>query len=177
MKSITSQDFCIGLEKSAVNPPAIQVPTRPQNALSSTGNRLSEIPSCIGNLEALETLELSDNALQSLPSSIGNLARLTKLMANKNKLACLPESLGRLSVVSLVDVSRNSIERFPDALQHLDALTLLDARENRLREVPPLPQSDRLAQVGSSNGQEGGQVIQTGFLLSILELLSYLSTN
>ena len=69
------------------------------------------------------------------------------LTASNNGLVRLPESLGRLTSVTLLDVSRNAIERFPEGLARMEALTFLDVRENKLTETPPLPKSDRLAQV------------------------------
>ncbi|CAM9802604.1 unnamed protein product, partial [Pylaiella littoralis] len=116
-------------------------------SLLLSGNRLSRVPSSLGKLERLETLELSENTIRSLPESIGRLKRLATLTLSNNELTRLPESLGGLSSVKLLDVSRNAIEGFPDGLALLGALTSLDMRENKLTEVPPLPRSDRLAQV------------------------------
>eukprot|EP00904_Undaria_pinnatifida_P014185 jgi/Undpi1/9898/HiC_scaffold_28.g12352.m1 len=116
-------------------------------SLLLSGNRLSCLPSSVGHLEALETLELSDNTIRSLPESIGGLKRLTVLTVSNNRLTRLPQSLGRLTSVTLLDFSRNSIEVFPEGLARLVALTSLDVRENKLTETPPLPKSDRLAQV------------------------------
>ncbi len=104
----------------------------------------------MGNLEGLETLELSDNTLRYLPESLGGLKRLATLTLSNNGLARLPESLGGLSSIRLLDVSRNAIERVSGGLANLGSLTSLDMRENKLTEVPPLPRGDRLAQVGIS---------------------------
>eukprot|EP00903_Cladosiphon_okamuranus_P012061 g11323.t1 len=112
-----------------------------------SGNRLSSLPSSVGNLKSLETLELSDNTIRSLPESIGRLKRLATLTLSNNGLMRLPESLGELSSVKLLDLSRNAIERVPGGLSGLGALTSLDMRENKLTEVPPLPAGGRLAQV------------------------------
>lgn len=101
----------------------------------------------MGNLKALETLELSDNTIRALPESIGGLKRLATLTLSNNGLTRLPESLGGLSSVKLLDLSRNAIERVPGGLSCLEALTSLDMRENKLTEVPSLPRGGRLAQV------------------------------
>lgn len=124
-------------------------PTSPPPLLvnETLGNRLSSLPSSVGNLKSLETLELSDNTIRSLPESIGRLKRLGTLTLSNNGLTGLPESLGGLSSVKLLDLSRNAITRVPGGLSSLGALTSLDMRENRLTEVPPLPRGDRLAQV------------------------------
>ncbi|CAM9741874.1 unnamed protein product, partial [Hapterophycus canaliculatus] len=111
-------------------------------------NRLSRLPSSVGRLEGLETLELSDNSLHVLPESIGKLKRLAALTVSNNGLTGLPGSLGGLCSVKLLDFSRNRIEKVPgDPLTRLGALTSLDMRENKLTEVPALPKSDRLAQL------------------------------
>eukprot|EP00752_Nemacystus_decipiens_P004155 g3802.t1 len=112
-----------------------------------SGNRLSSVPSSVGNLKSLETLELSDNTIRSLPESIGRLKRLTTLTLSNNGLTRVPESLRGLSSVKLLDLSRNAIDRVPGGLSDLGAMTSLDMRENKLTELPSLPRGDRLAQV------------------------------
>lgn len=64
--------------------------------LSIGGNRLSEVPSTLGQLKALQALVLCDNMLESLPSSIANLTNLKSLLLHKNRLRTLPTEIIKL---------------------------------------------------------------------------------
>lgn len=130
----------------------LSLPRHEKNEKTIEGNQLSCLPSSIGHLEALETLEIGDNSIRYLPESIGRLKRLAILIASNNGLTSLPETLGGWTCVKLLDFSRNEIARVPDGLARLRNLTSLDVRENKLRDIPPLPKSDSLAQVGLDMG-------------------------
>ena len=51
----------------------------------------------IGDLTALEVLEVDDNNLQTLPERIGDLSALKVLVVYDNKLEALPDRIGDLS--------------------------------------------------------------------------------
>lgn len=54
------------------------------------GNRLTEIPAEVGQLNRLQALVLSDNHLESLPSTIAQLKKLKSLLLHNNQLTTLP---------------------------------------------------------------------------------------
>lgn len=53
------------------------------------------LPPGLGQLKALQTLDVSNNLLQELPDEIGSLEELVKLELSQNKLKQLPESMGK----------------------------------------------------------------------------------
>ncbi|MHA1341742.1 MAG: leucine-rich repeat domain-containing protein [Promethearchaeota archaeon] len=56
-------------------------------------NQLSSLPENIGNLNKLESLNLSCNKLSSLPESIVYLKNLTYLYLSENNLSSLPGTI------------------------------------------------------------------------------------
>ena len=56
----------------------------------------SHLPSTIGKLTKLVTLDMSYNQLEHLPEEIGSCSRLSSVDLQHNKLTSLPESVGQL---------------------------------------------------------------------------------
>lgn len=61
--------------------------------LSLGGNKLTEVPTGVGDLHMLQALVLCDNHLESLPASIANLHQLKSLLLHKNHLRTLPPEI------------------------------------------------------------------------------------
>ena len=57
---------------------------------------IRSLPSTIGALTALVTLDMSYNHLESIPSEIGACTHLTTLDLQHNKLENLPDSIGNM---------------------------------------------------------------------------------
>ena len=55
---------------------------------------LQRIPSSIGNLRKLRTLDLEENRLEGLPPEIGFLKELKTLTVQSNQLSALPRAIG-----------------------------------------------------------------------------------
>jgi Leucine-rich repeat (LRR) protein len=110
--------------------------------LSLTHNRLfGSIPSSLGNLTALQSLDLYDNQLSgSIPSEVGNLTALQFLNLNTNQLRdAIPARLGRLSVLSKLDLSNNQLGgSIPNELGSLITLEFLDLSSNQLLNGIPI---------------------------------------
>ena len=60
------------------------------------GNKLTSLPAEIGQLTALEWLNLRYNQLTSLPAEIGQLTSLTELWLSLNQLTSLPAAIREL---------------------------------------------------------------------------------
>lgn len=100
-----------------------------------TNNNLTgAIPSSLGNLTDLNTLDLSRNNLTNIPSSLGNLTNLTSLNLSENKLTgSIPSSLGSLTNLTSLDLSFNSLTgSIPLWLSNLTGLNTLDLSSNKL---------------------------------------------
>ncbi|KAM8749103.1 leucine-rich repeat and calponin homology domain-containing protein 1 isoform 2-T2 [Acanthopagrus schlegelii] len=121
-------------------------------------NRLTDIPSEVCLLVALETLNLYHNCIRTIPDSIISLQSLTSLNlsrnqlgslpaclcglplrvlnASNNRLVCLPETIGQLRRLMELDISCNEITALPRYIGRLKALRELNVRRNLLCVLP-----------------------------------------
>ncbi|XP_042350063.1 LOW QUALITY PROTEIN: leucine-rich repeat and calponin homology domain-containing protein 1 [Plectropomus leopardus] len=121
-------------------------------------NRLTDVPSEVCHLVALETLNLYHNCIRTIPDSIIGLQSLTSLNlsrnqlgalpaclcglplrvlnASNNKLVSLPETIGQLHGLMELDISCNEITALPRHIGRLKALRELNVRRNLLCVLP-----------------------------------------
>ncbi|KAM4608914.1 leucine-rich repeat and calponin homology domain-containing protein 1 [Polymixia lowei] len=121
-------------------------------------NRLTDVPSEVCHLVALETLNLYHNCIRTIPDSIISLQSLTSLNlsrnqlgvlpaclcglplrvlnASNNKLVSLPETIGQLHGLMELDISCNEITALPRHIGRLKALRELNVRRNLLCVLP-----------------------------------------
>ncbi|XP_017291739.1 leucine-rich repeat and calponin homology domain-containing protein 1 isoform X2 [Kryptolebias marmoratus] len=121
-------------------------------------NRLTDVPSEVCHLVALETLNLYHNCIRTIPDSIISLQSLTSLNlsrnqlgslptclcglplrvlnASNNKLVSLPETIGQLGSLMELDISCNEITALPRHIGRLKALRELNVRRNLLCVLP-----------------------------------------
>ncbi len=103
---------------------------------------LDSVPSWIGSLTRLRTLDLGHNVLSSLPDSMAELQALEILYIHDNRLSELPSWLGSLGALTYLNVAENGLRSLPP-LAGLASLIELRLMHNRLTGVPPLPPSLR----------------------------------
>ena len=110
--------------------------------LDLTAKNLTAIPPDIGNLTALQVLILNSNQLDSLPSSIGMLKNLVSLecgnwvLQNDVGLKKLPLTIGQLKKLKYLLLFGNRIQGLPSNFDELTNLKLLDLMHNQIREFP-----------------------------------------
>jgi energy-coupling factor transporter ATP-binding protein EcfA2 len=97
---------------------------------------ISELPSEIGLLTNLTSLNLYNNQLTSLPESIGQLTNLKELYLNGNQLASLPESIGQLTSLTSLRLMNNKFMSVPEWISHLTNLKSLDLDGNQITSLP-----------------------------------------
>jgi leucine-rich repeat protein SHOC2 len=93
--------------------------------LDLSGQKLTELPDSIGDLDSLVELDLSNNQLTCLPDSIGNLTKLTRLNLESNRLTRLPESIGNLVKLTVLNIYRNRLTELPESIGNLTKITQL----------------------------------------------------
>ena len=127
--------------------------------LDLSGNQLTgAIPSGLGDLSNLTTLNLSTNQLSGpIPSELGGLSSLGTLNLSTNQLSGpIPSELGGLSSLGTLDLSTNQLHGvIPSELGHLSSLITLNLSKNGL--TGPIPSELRgLSSLSALNLSDNG---------------------
>ncbi|KHJ97835.1 leucine Rich repeat-containing domain protein [Oesophagostomum dentatum] len=88
--------------------------------LDLSGNRLTDVPTCVCESRSLESLRLRDNVLRSVPLNIIFLRSLTVLDLSNNKIVQLPLSLFELPL-EIVLLTGNRLESIPREIRQLSS--------------------------------------------------------
>ena len=107
-----------------------------EDVTNITIEKISTLPSSIGNLLSLESLELSRCGLSRLPDSIGNLHNLKFLGLDDSNLHQLPRSLQRLKNLEMLSLNCTEIS-IPAWLGKLPNFRILEMKDAHLLEIPP----------------------------------------
>lgn len=106
---------------------------------------ISSLPSDLGNLTALQYLDVSTNPLDSLPEAIGNLSQLAVLSCSHWSygqpgspigLTKLPLAIGNLHALTQLFLIGNKLAELPSTIGNLDNLYALFLTSNRITELP-----------------------------------------
>ncbi|XP_050931017.1 LOW QUALITY PROTEIN: leucine-rich repeat and calponin homology domain-containing protein 1 [Lates calcarifer] len=98
-------------------------------------NRLTDVPSEVCHLVALETLNLYHNCIRTIPDSIITLQSLTSLNLSRNQLGSLPACLCGLPL-RVLNASNNKLVSLPEAIRQLHSLMELDISCNEITALP-----------------------------------------
>ncbi len=102
----------------------------------SFGYALKVLPPSVGNLGALEELDLNSNRIEALPVEIGRLQRLEVLRVHRNALSALPDSIAGLRSLRELAAGENGLRELPPGIASLDTLEELHANDNPLTALP-----------------------------------------
>ena len=91
--------------------------------LSVSNNQLAGLPQIALNM--LEALYLDNNRLTELPTSVGDLKELRVLKVRNNQLVGLSSSIQKLSKLSWLYLDKNSLKELPSEIGHLKELRVL----------------------------------------------------
>uniref|UniRef100_A0A2N9G555 ADP-ribosyl cyclase/cyclic ADP-ribose hydrolase n=1 Tax=Fagus sylvatica TaxID=28930 RepID=A0A2N9G555_FAGSY len=101
-------------------------------------SKIKQIPEFGGNMERVSKLYVGDTSISHLPSSIGNLTSLASLdLRDCKNLVSLPSTTFDLKLLKDVDISGCSkLERLPENLGNAESIKVLDLSGTSLRQVP-----------------------------------------
>ena len=101
------------------------------------GNQLNTLPSEIGQLTNLSSLDLDGNSFSNLPPEIGNLINLSYLDLSNNQFSVIPSEISQLSSIRNLNVASNQLSELPPEIAKLQNLTELNIEDNPLVSPPP----------------------------------------
>lgn len=117
--------------------------------LDMSGNFMSDLPYCIGELEALEFFHLGSvigelerrhfqngNWLAEIPDSICCLKNLKELHVDENQLRELPANFGDLISLEILDLGQNLLHVLPESFGNLKSLRICMLSKNHLMWLP-----------------------------------------
>ena len=107
-----------------------------EDRYDSFGYGLTVLPPSVGDLNALEELDLGTNRLKVLPDAIGELRSLRVLHVQRNELEALPESIGELRSLRELVIGENAVHELPQAIAGLSSLEELHANDNPIATLP-----------------------------------------
>ena len=105
------------------------------------GNKLTSLPSQIGELINLKSLYLDDNQLTSLPVEIGQLKSLQYLSLYQNPMTKLPNEIGALENLQYLELESSQLMSVPpEYLKKLKNLIKVTLRDKE--DLNPLKKAD-----------------------------------
>ena len=107
-----------------------------EDRYGSFGYQLRTLPPSLGDLDALEELDLHTNRIAALPDTLGALSRLRVLRVQQNALEGLPAAIGSLAALEELSLGENAITELPPAVGSLAALEELHVNDNPLSRLP-----------------------------------------
>ena len=101
-----------------------------------TRTPISELPSEIGKLTNLTSLDLRGTQISELPSEIVKLTNLTKLYLSETQISELPSEIVKLTNLKFLDLSFTKIRTLPHELGRMPALQILGLMNLVLPDLP-----------------------------------------
>ncbi len=90
----------------------------------------------MGLLKAVRILEASNNKLTEIPTEVGDMKSLEQLYLQHNVLTALPLLRACISLKELHAGNNRIVVLSPDHLEHLTTVNVLSMRDNKLNEIP-----------------------------------------
>lgn len=104
--------------------------------LDLRGQHLTELPEEIGDLSALEELQLAHNDVVTLPASLARLTRLKRLEMDFTKLVDFPRVILDLARLELLAINYTKLREVPEEVGELEHLGILTLCSNDLGALP-----------------------------------------
>jgi len=106
------------------------------DSLNLSNQDLTSLPNNLLEDTSITELDISNNQISgSLPSQIGQLKNLRTLNASNNNFTGIPAEIGQLSNLEIINFSNNQLTGLPNELGNLTNLQILDLSGNKVSEI------------------------------------------
>ncbi|MCP4986241.1 MAG: T9SS type A sorting domain-containing protein [Colwellia sp.] len=105
-------------------------------SLNIVVSNIITIPNEIGELKKLTNLSFSGNQISTIPNEIGELKKLTNLSFSDNQISTIPATIKNLRNLELLSLDGNQITKIPPEIEGLQSLTYLELGNNLITEIP-----------------------------------------
>ena len=142
------------------------------------GNSIEDIPHAIESMSKLKILNLAGNKLTTMPMAAMAEMPLTEILASHNRLGghLFPSTISQVTSLQILDVSHNALVSIGDGPFNMPSLHTFDVSSNRLTALPDLTVSHKLSTLNASENQI--RTIPEGFtLLQALKSADFSGNN
>ena len=95
----------------------------------------SYVPSIIGELKSIKSLDLRNNSISKLPNEICNLD-IVSIYLDNNDFSEIPEQIFRMPSIEILNCSRNNISNISTNISNLSSCKVLDLQHNFINLIP-----------------------------------------
>ena len=119
------------------------------------GNSIEDIPQTIESMSKLKVLNVAGNKLTVIPMAAMGGMPLTEIMASHNRLNghLFPSSISQVTSLQILDVSHNALVSIGDGQINMPLLHTFDVSSNRLTALPDLTVMHKLSTLNASENQ------------------------
>lgn len=90
----------------------------------------------LGQMPALEYLDVSDNQIKNLADSVCEIKGLETILANNNRMHELPANIGNLKNLKVLSVKSNELDGLPNSICECEAIQTINVYDNHIRRLP-----------------------------------------
>ncbi|RDW83427.1 hypothetical protein BP5796_04918 [Coleophoma crateriformis] len=114
-------------------------------------NKISQIPSAIGQLRGLKLLDASNNQLTELPAELGMCVYMEQLLVFDNNIRTLPHEIGSLYQLKMLGIEGNPLDAGmkQEIMEKGTKALILQLREQAQVPMPPTPRATLDLQAGT----------------------------
>ena len=129
-------------------------------------NKLTDLPSSISQLVALEVLHLNDNSLSHLPTELSALCQLKELALARNRFQGVPAVIYQLGKLEVLGLARNMLQTIPDELFALKNLKKLWVNDNNISSLSAKMQKAQRSGFLQELNLKGNPIVHTTQMVS-----------
>ena len=98
-------------------------------------NSLTSLPPEIGELTSAITFDVANNYLTMVPTQIGNMSNLKSINLSGNKIQSIPSTISKLTKLELLDLRNNRITDVPVEIYNMSSIKTINLSGNPINDL------------------------------------------